>query len=71
MGGLRRSAVPESRLSALQQLELAGLAFPVLRIGEPVLALAHGQDRVTIRLSEHSLRALGLAILTSVGADGC
>jgi len=37
--------------------------------GEPVLSLAHGQDRVTIALSEHSLRALGLAILTSVGVD--
>ena len=34
-------------------------------------SLAHGQDRVSIALSEHSLRALGLAILTSVGADGC
>ena len=51
-----------------------GLAEPTItrdEDGEPVLALAHGQDRVTIRLSEHSLRALGLAILTSVGADGC
>ena len=34
----------------------------------PVVSLAHGQDRVSIALSEHSLRALGLAILTSVGA---
>ena len=51
-----------------------GLAEPTITRGEdgdPVLALAHGQDRVSIALSEHSLRALGLAILTSVGADGC
>jgi hypothetical protein len=39
--------------------------------GEPILAFAHGQDRVSIALSEQSLRALGLAILTSVGTDGC
>jgi hypothetical protein len=39
--------------------------------GEPVLSLTHGQYRVSIALSEHSLRALGLAILTSVGRDGC
>ena len=37
----------------------------------PVLSLAHGQDRVTIALSEHILRAFGLVILTSVGGDGC
>jgi hypothetical protein len=51
-----------------------GLAEPAITRdddGEPILLLAHGQDRVTIALSEHSLRALGLAILTSVGADGC
>ena len=50
-----------------------GLAEPQITRDEngPVLSLAHGQDRVTIALSEHSLRALGLAILTSVGADGC
>jgi len=39
--------------------------------GEPMLSLTHGQDCVRIALSEHSLRALGLAILTSVGAEGC
>jgi hypothetical protein len=39
--------------------------------GEPVVSFTHGQDRVSIALSEHSLRALGLAILTSVGTDGC
>jgi hypothetical protein len=37
----------------------------------PVLWLAHGQHRVGIALSESSLRALGLAIPTSVGSDGC
>lgn len=50
-----------------------GLAEPTITRDDngPVLVLAHGQDRVSIALSEHSLRALGLAILTSVGADGC
>ena len=50
-----------------------GLAEPTITRddGEPVLSIAHGQDRVNIALSEQSLRALGLAILTSVGADGC
>jgi len=51
-----------------------GLAEPTITrddAGEPVLTFAHGQDRVRIALSEHSLRALGLAILTGVGADGC
>ena len=50
-----------------------GLAEPTITRDEdgPVLSFAHGPDRVTIALSEHSLRALGLAILTSVGADGC
>lgn len=37
----------------------------------PVLALEHGQDRVVIALSESSLRALGLAILASIGEDRC
>jgi hypothetical protein len=48
-----------------------GLAEPAITRddgGEPVLSLTHGQDCVRIALSEHSLRALGLAILTSVGA---
>jgi hypothetical protein len=51
-----------------------GLAEPAITRGderEPILSLAHGQDRVSIALSAHSLRALGLAILTSAGADGC
>jgi hypothetical protein len=49
-----------------------GLAEPAITHdadGEPILSLAHGQDCVSIALSEHSLRALGLAILTSIGAD--
>ena len=47
-----------------------GLAEPSITRDDdgPVLALVHGRDRVTIALSEHSLRALGLAFLTSVGA---
>ena len=47
-----------------------GLAEPAITrdAAGPVLSLARGQDRVSIALSEHSLRALGLAILTSVGA---
>jgi len=48
-----------------------GLAEPAITRdddGEPILSLTHGQDCVSIVLSEHSLRALGLAILTSVGA---
>jgi len=47
-----------------------GLAEPTITRDDhgPVLSLAHGQDCVSIALSEHSLRALGLAILTSVGA---
>ena len=51
-----------------------GLAEPTITRdggGEPVLTFAHGQDRVRITLSEPSLRALGLAILASVGSDGC
>jgi hypothetical protein len=51
-----------------------GLAEPTIArddAGEPVLTFAHGQARLSIALSEHSLRALGLAILTSVGRDEC
>jgi hypothetical protein len=51
-----------------------GLAEPMITRdddGEAVVVLVHGQDHVRIALSEHSLRALGLAILTSVGRDGC
>src|SRR5215470_11894951 len=36
----------------------------------PVLSLVHGQTYLRLALSEHSLRALGLAILTSVGSEG-
>ena len=48
-----------------------GLAEPAITRDaddEPMLSLARGQDSASIALSEHSLRALGLAILTSVGA---
>ncbi len=50
-----------------------GLAEPTITrdANGRVLTLVHGQDSVSIALSEHSLRALGLAILTSIGADGC
>ena len=51
-----------------------GLAEPTITRDEgeePVLTFVHGQDRVRIVLSEPSLRALGLAILASVGSDGC
>jgi hypothetical protein len=51
-----------------------GLAEPTVtrdEDGEPTVMLAHGQDCLRIALSDHSLRALGLAILTSVGSDGC
>jgi hypothetical protein len=51
-----------------------GLAEPTIArddAGEPVITFAHGQDRVSLALSEHSLRALALAVLTSVGTDGC
>ena len=50
-----------------------GLAEPAITrdAGGPVLWLAHGQDRVSIALSEDSLRALGLAIVTSIGRDEC
>ena len=51
-----------------------GLAEPVITRdddGGPVVSLAHGQDRVAIALSEHSLRALGLAIVTGIGGEGC
>ena len=51
-----------------------GLAEPTITRDEreePVLTFMHGQDRVRIALSEPSLRTLGLAILTSVGSDGC
>ena len=50
-----------------------GLTAPTITRDDdgPVLSLEHGQDRVVIALSESSLRAPGLAILTSIGDDGC
>jgi hypothetical protein len=35
----------------------------------PVLSLVHGQTYLRLALSEHSLRALGLAILASIGSE--
>ena len=37
----------------------------------PVLSLVHGQTSLSIAFSEHSLRALGLAVLTSIGDAAC
>jgi hypothetical protein len=50
-----------------------GLAQPAVtrEASGPVLALVHGQTSLTIALSESSLRAVGLAILTSVGDEAC
>jgi len=50
-----------------------GLADPTItrELAGPVLSLVHGQTSLTIALSEQSLRALGLAIVTSIGDDAC
>lgn len=37
----------------------------------PVLSLVYGQTHVIIGLSEHSLRALALVLLTNVGDAAC
>ena len=49
-----------------------GLADPVITRGPegPVLCLVHGEERVSIALSEDSLRALWLAVAVSVGGEG-
>ena len=49
-----------------------GLAEPTVTRGSggPVLSLVQGQERVTIALSEDSLRALWLAVAVSVGGEG-
>jgi hypothetical protein len=49
-----------------------GLADPRITRGPegPVLSLVQGQERVSIALSEHSLRALWLALAVSVGGEG-
>ncbi len=49
-----------------------GLAEPTITRDADgrVLTLVHGQDSVSITLSEHSLRALGLALAVSVGSEG-
>ena len=50
-----------------------GLAEPAITrdASGPVLSLAHGQAHMTIALSEHSLRALALVILSNVGDTAC
>ena len=50
-----------------------GLAEPTITRddGGPVLSLVHGQDRVSIALSEHSLGALCVALATSIGGERC
>ena len=49
-----------------------GLADPAITRGPggPVLSLVQGQERVSIALSEDSLRALWLAVVVSVGGEG-
>ena len=49
-----------------------GLAEPTVthEPAGPVLSLVHGQTSLSLALSEHSLRALGLAILASIGSEG-
>ena len=48
-----------------------GLADPTITRGPggPVLSLVHGQESVSIALSEHSLRALCLALVASIAHD--
>jgi hypothetical protein len=36
----------------------------------PVLSLVHGQESITVALSEHSLRALWLAVAVVVHGEG-
>ena len=48
-----------------------GVVEPTITHGPdgPVLALAHGQARVVIALSDHSLSALCLALVASIAHD--
>ena len=50
-----------------------GLVYPAItREAEgPVVSFAHGDAYIAIALSEHSLRALWLAMAASVGEAGC
>ena len=50
-----------------------GLAYPAItREAEgPVVSFAHGDAYIAIALSEHSLRALWLAVAASVGEAEC
>ena len=45
-----------------------GLADPSIRRepGGPVLSLVHGQESITVAMSEHSLRALWLEVAVAV-----
>ena len=48
-----------------------GLADPSITRapGGPVLSLVHGQESITVAMSEHSLRALWLAVAVAVPGD--
>jgi hypothetical protein len=48
-----------------------GLAQPSITRGSggPVLSLVHGQESITVALSEHSLRALWLAVAVAFPRD--
>ncbi len=49
-----------------------GLAEPMLARTPtgPVLSLVHGQESITVAMSEHSLRALWLAVAVVVHGEG-
>jgi hypothetical protein len=49
-----------------------GLAEPMIARTPtgPILSLVHGQESVTVAMSEHSLRALWLAVAVVVHGDG-
>ena len=50
-----------------------GLVYPAITRDEegPVMSFAHGDAYIAIALSEHSLRALWLAVAASVGEAEC
>jgi hypothetical protein len=55
---------------ALGAGQLRGNSIIAREPAGPVLSLVHGQTYVRLALSEHSLRALGLAIIASIGSEG-
>jgi hypothetical protein len=74
LGRARRCGVRPPMATRVEYDFRHGLTAPTIERdddGGPVLSLDHGQDRVVIALSESSLRALGLAILTSIGDEAC